>query len=167
MRYGSSEAYSLDGYDRRHEGRQASARPSFDVYEGGGLDARVRQGVTPQFLAWIRRAALVGALIVAMGFVRVALSTATVSALNANEQLETQIDDATALYNDLKVSKSTLSSASRIERIASQNYGMVLADPEVISASGSGSDEDSSQADAASDPAFEASADAADSSNVD
>jgi hypothetical protein len=68
MRYESSEAVRLDGYDMRSNMREASASPSFDVYEGGGLDARVRQGVTHQFLVKLVRVALVAAAICALGF---------------------------------------------------------------------------------------------------
>ncbi len=167
MRYGSSEARSLDGYDQRYEERQASARPSFDVYEGAGLDAHVREGVTPGFLVWAKRAVLLGIMIVALGFARVAISAATISTLQANADLETQIEDATNLYNDLKASKATLSNPSRVERIATQNYGMVAADPEVLDASGTDStnaDGTSAAKDASS---TQADAEVADSSNAD
>lgn len=167
MRYGSSEAVRLDGYDMRSDVREASSSPSFDVYEGGGLDARVRQGVSHQFLVKLARVALIAAAVCALGFARVAISTATVASLQANESLESQIDDATALYNDLKASKSALSSVSRIERIATQNYGMVLETPEVISADASSTD--SSAASSTTDGTAtlsQGSAETADSSNV-
>lgn len=167
MRYESSEARSLDGYDVRYEERQASARPSFDVYEGAGLDARVRQGVTPGFLVWVKRAVLLGIMIVALGFVRVAISAATLTTLQANSDLETQIEDATNLYNDLKASKATLSSPDRVKRIATQNYGMVAADPEILDASGKGST-DADGASAATDASgVQSDAEVADSSNAD
>ena len=87
MRYESSEAVRLDGYDMRSNMREASASPSFDVYEGGGLDARVRQGVTHQFLVKLVRVALVAAAICALGFARVAISTATVSAGRSTKRI--------------------------------------------------------------------------------
>ncbi len=166
MRYESSEAVRLDGYDMRSNMREASASPSFDVYEGGGLDARVRQGVTHQFLVKLVRVALVAAAICALGFARVAISTATVSALQANESLESQVGDATALYNDLKASKSALSSVSRIERIATQNYGMVLEDPEVISSTASSSDSAAASSTDGTASLSQTDAETADSSNV-
>lgn len=112
------------------------------------------------------RVALVAAAICALGFARVAISTATVSALQANESLESQVGDATALYNDLKASKSALSSVSRIERIATQNYGMVLEDPEVISSKASSSDSAPASSTDGTASLSQTDAETADSSNV-
>ena len=91
--YQGSEAYSLYGAERVR--RQESHAP-FEVVRGGGLDAQVRQGVSP-----------------------------TVSQLQQTASLREDIVSATATNNDLQIERSVLSSSSRIDRIATQNYGMV------------------------------------------
>ena len=48
------------------------------------------------------------------------------TAINSAHLLSAQIDEATSLNEQLRVQRSVLSSNSRISRIASQNYGMVL-----------------------------------------
>ena len=64
-----------------------------------------------------------GALIDVLGYV--ALTTATVSQLQQTASLKEDIVSATATNNDLQIERSVLSSSSRIDRIATQNYGMV------------------------------------------
>ena len=59
---------------------------------------------------------------------RVGISVATVSLLSANSDLTAQIEETSSLNAQLKVQRSVLSSNARISRIATQNYGMVLAD---------------------------------------
>ncbi len=126
MRYEGSEAYYVDGTERRRERPEGELRRSFEVVSGGGLDARVRAGITPTFLARVRAVLVVAAVLIVVGMVRVALSSATVSLLQSNVDLSTQIEDAQALNNKLRIERSVLSSNSRISRIATQNYGMVL-----------------------------------------
>lgn len=105
---------------------QARPRPSFEVVSGGGLDARARRGVSPQFVARVRSVLLVAGLLIALGIARVALTSATVGVLQANSDLKEEIETAQTLSNDLKIERSVLSSNTRISRIATQNYGMVL-----------------------------------------
>lgn len=126
MRYEGSEAYYVDGTERRRERPEGEVRRSFEVVSGGGLDARVRAGITPTFLARVRTVLVVAAVLIVVGMVRVALSSATVSLLQSNVDLSTRIEDAQALNNKLRIERSVLSSNSRISRIATQNYGMVL-----------------------------------------
>lgn len=120
-----SEAVRLDAVERRRA--RESARPSLTVVSGKGLDARVRQGVSPQFLARIKMVSVVVVALVMLGAVRVALCSQTVSVLEANASTRTDIKTATALEDDLQVQRSVLSSNARIMRIATENYGMVLA----------------------------------------
>ena len=125
MRYQGSEAVSYRATERRAvEERQ---RPSFEVVTGGGLDARARRGVKPEFLARVRAIVCMAMVLVALGACRVALSTATVSLLLGNSQLKVDIEQAQTLNGDLRVERSVLASSTRINRIATQNYGMVLA----------------------------------------
>ena len=126
MRYQGPEAYSARASERAWERASAQSRAPFEVVSGGGLDARARQGVSPQFLARVRAVLLVAALFFAVNLARVALASATVSVLQANSDLTTQISEAETLSSNLRVERSVLSSNARISRIATQNYGMVL-----------------------------------------
>ena len=126
MRYQGSEAYSVRAAERAWERTSQQSRSSFEVVSGGGLDARVRQGVSHEFLARFRAVLLVAAFFLALNLVRVAISAATVSVLQANADLATQISEAETLSSNLRIERSVLSSNARISRIATQNYGMVL-----------------------------------------
>lgn len=118
----------MDAAERSRERRdeRVEQRPSFSVVTGGGLDARARAGVSPQFLQRVRTIVVCALVFIALGACRVALSTATVSTLQANSTLRSQIKEAQVLNEDLQVERSVLSSSSRISRIATQNYGMFL-----------------------------------------
>lgn len=124
MRYQGSEAYNYDFAERQRalEGRE----PSFEVLPGGGLDARARRGVSPEFLARAKMALLAAAVFFCVGAARVGISSATVSMLAANSTLRSQVTDAQNLNDELKIERAVLSSNSRIARIATQNYGMSL-----------------------------------------
>ena len=74
----------------------------------------------------VAAALLVAAFFLALNLVRVAISAATVSVLQANADLATQISEAETLSSNLRIERSVLSSNARISRIATQNYGMVL-----------------------------------------
>ncbi len=126
MRYQGSEAYSMDVAERRRELLEQRNAPSFEVVTGGGLDAQARSGVSPTFVARLRTAVLVAVAIIALGMARVCLVSATVSLLSSNSELTAQIEETTTLNDQLRVQRSVLSSNSRISRIATQNYGMVL-----------------------------------------
>lgn len=126
MRYQGSVAYDMGVEPRRRERVSQEPRRSFEVVPGGGLDARARRGVSPQFVARVRAALAVAALVIALGLVRVVLSSATVSLLEQNAALAEEIETAQALSTDLRIERSVLSSNARISRIATQNYGMVL-----------------------------------------
>ncbi|MGI6231130.1 MAG: cell division protein FtsL [Tractidigestivibacter sp.] len=137
MRYQGSEALNEAGLERRRANRatelEPEQSPSFSVVPGGGLDARARAGVSQQFLLNIKRFAVCFAVFISLCFGRVYLSTATVTALKNNATLKEQITDVQADNDNLQVERSVLSSSSRINTIATQNYGMVLStDREVI-----------------------------------
>ncbi len=125
MRYQGSEALNID-FAEGGEALEQAARPSFQVLPGGGLDARARKGVSAQFIANVRTVVVLAAVLIAIGLVRVAISSATVVALSNNSTLRSEVSDAKNLNDDLKIERAVLSSNSRIARIATQNYGMVL-----------------------------------------
>ena len=112
--------------ERRRERYEQQAAPSFEVVTGGGLDARARAGVSPQFVARLRLALVVALALIVIGMARVAISAATVASLRAGVELNTQIEEAQFLNEQLRVQRSSLASNARISRIATQNYGMVL-----------------------------------------
>ena len=150
MRYQGSEAYSFDAAERAYERRSLREAPSFEVVLGGGFDAQARRGVSPQFVARVRTALLATALLVTLGFARVAITAQTVTLLQDNADLSTQISEAEDLASDLSIERSVLSSNARISRIATQNYGMVLPTDYVSITVGSDdatSDEASAEAD--------------------
>lgn len=131
MAYLGSEAYRLDVIERSQE--QLDVRPSFDVIEGGGADARVRRGVSTTIAARFKMILVAVSVFVIVGSVRVAITAMTVSELTENVSLEHQIAEAESTNSDLMIGRSILSSSSRIDRIAVDNYGMVYAtDRDVI-----------------------------------
>jgi cell division protein FtsL len=117
----SSEAVRFDGAER------ARQRRSFEVIEGRGLDARVREGVGAEFLARLRWIAFAAAVLLVLSLARVAVTAATVSILKDNATLRSDIKTAQSLHADLEVQRSLLSDSTRIDRIATQNLGMALA----------------------------------------
>lgn len=148
MRYQGSavanEEYIERGYALPQE------RPSFEVVSGGGLDARARRGVAPEFLARVKAVVACALVFFALGACRVALTSAAVAALQGNATLKTQITEAKTTNDSLMVERSALSSNARISRIATQNLGMVLStDTETVTigAAAAASDEVAARAD--------------------
>ena len=131
MRYQGSEALNIDYVEGGRAFEQQAERPSLEVLTGGGLDARARQGVSTEFVSKVVRVLAVAAVFIAIGFVRVCVSSATVAALTENSSLRSQVNDAKTLNDELKIERAVLSSNSRIARIATQNYGMVLSNDAV------------------------------------
>lgn len=121
--YQSSVAYDLS----QNLQPQQEARPSFEVVDGGGLDAEARRGVSVTFVARFAAVMAAAALFIATGAVRVWLCAETVQELSQVNMAKAAVDEVKSLNADLKMERSTLSNPSRIERIASQNYGMVRA----------------------------------------
>ncbi len=148
MMYTGSEAYRLDASEGALNQRRA--RPSFEVVEGAGLDAQVRRGVSASFLARIRIAAVVAVILAVISIARVGVFAATVSVLSENTTMRSDLKEARSTEDELKIERSVLSSSSRIDRIATQNYGMVRADSTEQMSAGSvaaaASDEGSDQA---------------------
>lgn len=124
-RYGSEAVARTTQFEHEYAPEQ-STRSSFEVVPGGGLDADARRGVSSQFIQRVKLIAVAAALFLTLGVVRVGISTATVSTLQSNNAIRNEMRATTATNDSLRVSRSLLASTTRIERIATQNYGMTL-----------------------------------------
>lgn len=133
MTYMGTEAYDLDA--SRGAFAPQGAR-SFETIEGAGLDARERAGVSRQVLSTLKILALVAAVFMVLSAARVGVFTYAATILSQNSTMRSELKEARSLQDDLRVQRSVLSSASRIDRIATQSYGMVLAGDSVKLAAG-------------------------------
>ena len=124
-RYGSEAVARTTQFEHEYAPEQ-STRTSFEVVPGGGLDADARRGVSSQFIQRVKLIAVAAALFLTLGVVRIGISSATVSTLQANNVIRNEMRATTATNDSLRVSRSLLASTTRIERIATQNYGMTL-----------------------------------------
>lgn len=124
MTYMGTEAYDLDA--SRGAFAPQGAR-SFETIEGAGLDARERAGVSSQVLSTLKVLAAVAAVFMVLSAARVGVFTYAATILSQNSTMRSELKEARSLQDDLRVQRSVLSSASRIDRIATQSYGMVLA----------------------------------------
>ena len=105
MAYMGSAAYRLDQLETQHRQEE---RGSFRVVEGGGLDARVREGVSGQFLSRLKIFVVCVMAFVAIGGIRVGISAATVSSMRGNIKLETAISSAQGFNAELQVMEKNL-----------------------------------------------------------
>ena len=122
MAYQGSAAYQLD----YRQAQAVPARRPLEVYEGGRGDERARHQAREQLS--VARMILVATIAVALaGGLRIALTTATVASLRQAAQVEASVSAERETMSALQVERSSLSSADRIQRIASENYDMVLA----------------------------------------
>ena len=124
-RYGSEAVARTTQFEHEYAPEQ-STRTSFEVVPGGGLDADARRGVSSQFIQRVKLIAVAAVLFLMLGVVRIGISTATVSTLQSNNVIRNEMRATTATNDSLRVSRSLLASTTRIERIATQNYGMTL-----------------------------------------
>lgn len=124
MTYMGTEAYDLDA--SRGAFAPQGAR-SFETIEGAGLDARERAGVSRQVLSILKVLAAIAAVFMVLSAARVGVFTYAATILSQNSTMRSELKEARSLQDDLRVQRSVLSSASRIDRIATQSYGMVLA----------------------------------------
>lgn len=124
MTYMGTEAYDLDA--SRGAFAPQGAR-SFETIEGAGLDARERAGVSRQVLSTLKVLAAVAVIFMVLSAARVGVFTYAATILSQNSTMRSELKEARSLQDDLRVQRSVLSSASRIDRIATQSYGMVLA----------------------------------------
>lgn len=133
MTYMGTEAYDLDA--SRGAFAPQGAR-SFETIEGAGLDARERAGVSRQVLSTLKVLAAIAAVFMVLSAARVGVFTYAATILSQNSTMRSELKEARSLQDDLRLQRSVLSSASRIDRIATQSYGMVLAGDPVKLAAG-------------------------------
>lgn len=125
MMYQGSEAVRLDYLGEATPRREQ--RASFEVVEGAGLDHLERRGVSPQFIANLKLAAAVCVALVVLCVARIGVYSMAVGTLASNESMRSELKQTVALEDDLRIQRSVLSSTQRIDRIATQSYGMVAA----------------------------------------
>lgn len=125
MMYQGSEAVRLDYLGEATPRREQ--RTSFEVVEGAGLDHLERRGVSPQFIANLKLAAAVCVVLVVLCVARIGVYSMAVGTLASNESMRRELKQTVALEDDLRIQRSVLSSTQRIDRIATQSYGMVAA----------------------------------------
>lgn len=145
MTYMGTEAYDLDA--SRGAFAPQGAR-SFETIEGAGLDARERAGVSRQVLSTLKVLAAIAAVFMVLSAARVGVFTYAATILSQNSTMRSELKEARSLQDDLRVQRSVLSSASRIDRIATQSYGMVLAGDSVKLAAGDAEAADAAEAEA-------------------
>ena len=123
MAYQGNMAYQLD-YSQ--ETWEVPVSRGLSLHEGGGLDARVRREASSVGVL-VRSAILVTLVLALIGAARVALTTQTVSLLSDISATERSVNKALDTRTELQVERSVLSATDRIQRIATENYGMVYA----------------------------------------
>ena len=159
MMYQGSEAVRLDYLGEATPRREQ--RTSFEVVEGAGLDHLERRGVSPQFIANLKLAAAVCVALVVLCIARIGVYSMAAGTLASNESMRSELKQTVSLEDDLRIQRSVLSSTQRIDRIATQSYGMVAAngaeklsvsDPADTASEGTGTaDEGTGTADEATD----------------
>lgn len=126
MNYTASEATRLDVY--RGESLQQQRRATLRTVDGEGADAKVRAGVSAEFLSKLKVFFAVLGVVGVLCVARVGTFAVAASIMADNATMRTQIEESTTLANQLRIQRSVLSSTSRIDRIATQSYGMVAAE---------------------------------------
>ena len=117
MMYQGSEAVRLDYLGEATPRREQ--RTSFEVVEGAGLDHLERRGVSPQFIANLKLAAAVCVALVVLCIARIGVYSMAAGTLASNESMRSELKQTVSLEDD--------PSTQRIDRIATQSYGMVAA----------------------------------------
>lgn len=123
MRYGGSEAYELNS----NVPERVQGRAPLRTIDGGRLDARARQEVSPSLVRVVSLLAALAIVLFVAGGISVALTSGTVALLQANSTTSSSIKEIEAQNGDLRIERSLLTRADRITRIAEQNLGMVYA----------------------------------------
>ncbi|MDI9589724.1 MAG: hypothetical protein QM302_01515 [Acidobacteriota bacterium] len=123
MAYQGSAAYRIDAYQ---DAWGTPVRRPLSVHEGGqGRLARTNAPASASAL--VRVALTLGLAFGILGGVRVALTTVTVNLLREVATAQATVEQAQVTRTELQVERSALSSADRIQRIATENYGMAYA----------------------------------------
>ena len=125
MSYSRSAALAYESPEYEYEA--PSRRKRLSVHTGGGLDAQARKGVSAGFVHTLQVVILAVFVFFALGAVRVAITTQTVTLLSDNASMRAGIEEMRDRNDSLRVERSMLASSERIVAIATANYGMHLA----------------------------------------
>jgi cell division protein FtsL len=123
MAYRGNAAYQLDFEQQAWE---IPAR-GLSVHEGGATSARPHVDPMADLFMVAKAVIVLTVMLFVLGGARVALTAQTVSVLKEVSVAEATLDGAYDTRTELRVERSALSSADRIQRIATENYGMVYA----------------------------------------
>ena len=123
MAYRGNAAYQLEFEQQAWE---IPAR-GLSVHEGGTSVARPHVDPMADLFTLVKAVIVLTAMLFVLGGARVALTAQTVSVLKEVSVAEATLDSAYDTRTELRVERSALSSADRIQRIATENYGMVYA----------------------------------------
>ncbi len=124
MAYQSNLAFQLDA------NREAQVLPSprpLSLHEGGGVDARVRHEASHSLSLLVRSVVAITLVLAVLGGLRVVLTVQTVNTLKHVNEVESNVSEALDARNELMMERSVLSNTDRIQRIATENYGMIYA----------------------------------------
>lgn len=103
-------------------------RPQFSVYTGAGRAAN--QATSPVFTHVLKVFAALAVLAVVIGLGRVTVASMTAATLNANAEMTTTLEKASAESKDLEVMRSVYGADTRIRELAT-GYGMTESDGSV------------------------------------
>ena len=123
MAYQGNTAYQLDYSQNTWE---VPVGRGLSLHEGGGIDAQVRRQ-TSSMAGLVRLVVAATIALALLGVCRVALTVRTVSALQDLSEIESNVSQALDTRTALQVERSVLSATDRLQRIATENYGMVYA----------------------------------------
>ena len=123
MRYAGNTAYQLD----TRPAWEVPVGRSLSVHEGGRADARRRAESASVVAPVVRLVIALVVTFVLVGVARVAITSATVSSLKQVAAAESSVREERVMRTELQMERSVLASADRIQRIATENYGMVYA----------------------------------------
>lgn len=112
------------GYGQRSP--RVDRRAELHVVSGEGRQAD--QGVSPAFVAVMKTFCVLIALFCAVGFIRIAISSATAQALNASAELTETLDEGRDTSSSLEVMHSVYSAPTRVRDLASASLGLVDAE---------------------------------------
>ncbi len=122
MAYRGSAAYQWDAY----EAYEVPARQPLTVHEGG-RETRASRESSFSMAALVKSIIVLTVLLGVLGVARVMISVQTVTLLSQVQVAESVVESARDTRTALSMERSALASADRIQRIATENYGMVYA----------------------------------------
>ena len=124
MAYQGNAAYDFGAYQ---DVLEVPVHSPLSIHEGGGMDVRSRVEAVASASALVRLVVALTVALFVLGGVRVALTAQTVSLLSQVSTAESTLAQARDDRTELQVERSALTSTDRIQRIATENYGMAYA----------------------------------------